>query len=108
MQNLLTNLTQLLVSSHAQPPARPAQDVEISGGGGSRFDDHQVIVPANIDNCDPRIGMAGSALECEGCSEQLRVVLHEPIEVAGRQRQMIDSEEMRHDQPTVVRSMDGT
>ncbi|GIM76900.1 hypothetical protein Aau02nite_73130 [Amorphoplanes auranticolor] len=65
-----------------------------------------MVVPADIDDGDPRIGMRGSALECELCAEQLRVVLHEPVQIACGQSQMIDSEKIRHGQPTVVRPDD--
>lgn len=107
-QDLFANLTQLRVCSHAQSPSRPAQRVEISGGGGSGFDDHEVVVPADIDDCDPGIRKGCSALERERCAEQLRVVRHEPVEVGRGESQMVDSEEIGHGQPTVVQPLVGT
>ncbi len=107
-QDLLANLTQLHVRSHAQSPSRPANGVEIGGGGGCGFDDHQVVVSADIEDCDPRIRRGCSALECEPRSEQPRVVRHEPVEVGRGQSQMVDSEEIGHGSPTVVQPLDGT
>lgn len=107
-QNLFADLTQLRVCSHAQPPSGIAQGVEISGGGGSGFDDHQVVVAADADDCDPRVRRGRSALECERCSEQLRVVRHEPVEVGRGQSQMVDSEEFGHGGPTVVQLPEDT
>lgn len=107
-QDSLANLTQLPVGCHAQPPSRPVQGVEISGGGASGFDDHQVVVPADINDCDPRIRRGCSALECKRCSEQLRVVRHEPVEVCRGESQMVDSEKIGHSWPTVVQPLDAT
>ncbi|MFD7762724.1 hypothetical protein [Streptomyces microflavus] len=66
-QNLIANLTRLRVRSHAQPPSRIAEAIEIGGGGGSGFDDHQVVVPADIDDGDSRIRGGCCTLECERC-----------------------------------------
>ncbi|KOT60573.1 hypothetical protein ADK43_14085 [Streptomyces rimosus subsp. rimosus] len=107
-QDLFADLTQLRVCSHAQPPSGLAEGIEISGGGGSGFDDHQVVIAADIDDCDPRIKRGRGALEGEHCSEQLRVVRHEPVEVGRGQSQMVDSEEFGHGGPTVVQPLEGT
>lgn len=107
-QDSFTDLTQLRVCSHAQPPSGLAEGVETSGGGGSGFDDHQVVITADVDDCDPRIRRGCGALECEHCSEQLRVVRHEPVEVGRGQGQMVDSEEFGHGGPTVVQPLEDT
>lgn len=100
-QDLLANLTQLRVRSHAQPPPSSAKGVEISGRGGRGFDDHQVVVPTDIDDCNPWIRGSCRALEREGCSEQFCVVGDEPVEVGRGQSQMVDSEEIGHGEATV-------
>ncbi len=102
------DLTQLRVCSHTQPPSGLAEGIEISGGGGSGFDDHQVVIAADIDDCDPGVRRGRGALEGEHCSEQLRVVRHEPVEVGRGQSQMVDSEEFGHSGPTVVQPLEST
>lgn len=78
-QDLFADLTQLRVCSHAQSPSGLAEGVEVSGGGGSGFDDHQVVIAADVADRNPGIGRGCGALECEHCSEQLRVVRHGPV-----------------------------
>lgn len=107
-QDLFADLTQLRVCSHAQPPSGLAEGVEISGGGGSGFHDYQVVIAADVDDCDPRIRRGCGTLECEHGSEQLRVVRHEPVKVGRGQSQMVDSEEFGHGGPTVVQPLEGT
>lgn len=81
--DLLANLAKLLVGPHAQSPAGPARVVEISGGSGGGFDEHQVVVSVDVDDREPRIGRGRSEFECERRSKQLRVVRHESVEVGG-------------------------